>query len=148
MTSELRTPALEDAFAILCGDLLGEGIHRRVYECRIRPDLVVKVEDGDLRYFANVHEHKFWADNQYRDSIARWLAPSEYLSPDGRVSLQKRVDPILPSQELPDALPAFLTDVKRSNFGWLDGRLVCVDYAMASQSANGRLRRVCWGEQS
>jgi hypothetical protein len=141
MTSEAT---LQDTFSLLCGRLLGGGIHRSVYECRIRPDLVVKVESDELRYFANVHEHKFWADNQHRDSVARWLAPSEYLSPDGRVSLQKRVDPIAPSQELPDALPAFLTDVKRSNFGWLDGRLVCVDYAMAAQSAIARLRRVCW----
>jgi hypothetical protein len=141
MTSEM---ALQDAFALLCGRLLGEGIHRRVYECRIRPDLVVKVESDELRYFANVHEHKFWADNQHRENVACWLAPCEYLSPDGRVSLQKRVEPITSSQDLPDALPAFLTDVKRSNFGWLDGRLVCVDYAMVSQSASARLRRVFW----
>ena len=34
----------EDAFNLLCGKLLGEGIHRKVFECRLRDDLVVKVE--------------------------------------------------------------------------------------------------------
>lgn len=141
MSSDL---VLQDTFKLLCGRLLGEGIHRSVYECRIRPDLVVKVESDELRFFANVHEHKFWADNRDNDKVARWLAPCEYLSPDGRVSLQKRIEPITSSQDLPDALPAFLTDVKRSNFGWLDGRLVCADYAMALQNVSARLRRVSW----
>jgi hypothetical protein len=133
-----------DAFNLLCGRLIGEGIHRRVFECRVRPDLVVKVEHDENRYFANVLEHKFWADNQHCAKVARWLAPCEYLSLDGRISLQHRADPIGANAELPDKLPAFLTDIKRSNFGLLGGRIVCVDYAMVLQNPSIRERKADW----
>lgn len=136
--------AYQDAFNLLCGDKIGEGIHRTVYECRIRPDLVVKVENADFRYFANILEHKFWSDHQYYDKVARWLAPCETLSPDGRVSLQKRADPLRSTDTLPEKVPGFLTDLKRENFGWLGGRLVCLDYAMFVMSPNVRLKKAHW----
>lgn len=116
----------EDAFNLLCGDKLGEGIHRTVFECRIRPDLVVKVEDEEWRSFANVREQRFWDDHEHMPDVAKWLAPCESLSPDGRILLQRRVTPVL---ELPKQLPNFLTDRKAENFGMLGKRLVCVDYS-------------------
>lgn len=138
-------PAYEDAFNLLCGDKIGEGIHRNVFACRLRPELVVKVEcSGDWRYFANVHEMKFWSDHQHRETVAKWLAPCEYLSPDGRVLLQRRVDPIRDADTLPDKLPSFLTDVKRDNFGLLDGKIVCFDYAMTIPTPSLRPKKVEW----
>lgn len=139
-----RAATFEDAFNLLCGEKLGEGIHRTVYECRVRPDLVVKVESDEHRYFANVFEDKFWVDHQFYEPIAKWLAPCEYLSPDARILLQRRCRPLHDSDVLPDKIPAFLTDVKRSNFGWLDGRLVCMDYAMTIPDPSKRLRKVEW----
>ena len=141
----MNLPTFEDAFNLLCGKLLGEGIHRKVFECRIRPDLVVKVEhDTDWRYFANVLEMRFWDDHQYFDKVAQWLAPCEYMSPDGRILLQRRTLPIVDSSALPAQLPAFLSDVKVDNFGILDGRLVCVDYAMTIPNPSTRLKKVDW----
>lgn len=134
----------EDAFNLLCGKQLGEGIHRKVFECKLRPELVVKVENDDLRYFANVFEQKFWSDHQYCAKVARWLAPCEYLSPDARLLLQRRVDPIRDADALPDKLPSFLTDVKRDNFGLLDGRIVCFDYAMTIPTPSLRPKKVEW----
>lgn len=134
----------EDAFNLLCGDKVGEGIHRKVYECRIRDDLVVKVENGDYRYFANVLEQKFWNDHSHCDKVARWLAPCEYLSPDGRILLQRRAEQLREKDEIPDKLPAFLTDLKRCNFGWLDGKFVCLDYAMTIPSPSIRMRKTVW----
>lgn len=131
----------KDSFNLLCGKKLGQGIHRQVFECKIRPDLVVKVEDDDYRYFANVLEQKFWDDHKYFDKVARWLAPCEYLSPDGRILLQKRCDPVPSSFEMPEKLPSFLSDLKRTNFGILDGKLVCVDYAMTIPNPSLRLRK-------
>jgi hypothetical protein len=117
----------EDAFNMLCGTLLGEGVHRRVFECKLRPELVVKVEyETDYRWFANVHEMKFW--NEATADVQKWLTPCEFLSPDGRILLQRRVLPVRDS-ELPDKLPAFL---------------VCVDYAMVSASPNMRMRNAIW----
>lgn len=134
----------EDCFNLLCGDKIGEGIHRTVYECKIRPDLVVKVENQNLRYFANVLEDKFWIDHQYHKDVVKWLAPIEFLSPDARILLMKRVRPVHNTDKLPDKLPTFLTDIKRSNFGWLDGKLVCVDYAMTLPNPSLRLRKANW----
>ena len=107
-----------DTFNLLCGEKIGEGVHRKVFECRLRPELVVKVEkDEHWRYFANAAEMHFW--NAADPPVARWLAPCEFLSPDGWIMLQRRVVPLAPDDVLPATLPGFLTDIKRGNFGWL-----------------------------
>ena len=135
----------EEAFNLLCDKMIGEGIHRKVFSCRIRDDLVVKVEtDNDWREFANAQEMKFWCDNQYAKDVAKWLAPCEYMSPDGRIMLQKRTQPLRDSDKLPDKLPGFLTDVKRDNFGFLNGKLVCHDYAITINTPSLRLKRADW----
>lgn len=141
----MSNPAtFEDAFNLLCGDKIGEGIHRTVYNCRLRDDLVVKVESQDFRYFANVMEDKFWADNSHYDKVAQWLAPIEFLSPDARIMLQHRTQPIRDTDDMPDKIPSFLTDVKRENFGWLNDRLVCHDYAFTITNPSVRLRKAEW----
>lgn len=137
-------PAFLDAFNLLCGHKLGEGIHRDVFECRLRPDLVVKVEkELDWRYFANVHEMKFW--NDAPKDVAKWLAPCAYLSPDGRVLLQHKVNICNSFDTMPTEVPTFLGDFKRSNYGWLDGQFVCVDYALATYGkASLKMQKVNW----
>ncbi len=139
--------AFEDSFNLLCGDKLGSGIHRDVFQCRLRPDLVVKVEIEEAwRLFPNVKEQRFWDENQRYKKVADWLAPCEYLSPDGRVLLQKKCDPLPTSYKLPGKLPTFLTDIKRDNFALLDGRLVCVDYASVNINPELRPRKAYWEE--
>lgn len=135
----------EDAFNLLCGDKIGSVIHREVFRCKLRPDLVVKVEiDEAYRSFANVREQKFWDDWCFVEKVTRWLAPCEYLSPDGRILLQRRTSPVPDDYALPDKVPGFLTDLKRENFGILDGKLVCVDYAAVVVDASARLKRAVW----
>lgn len=137
-----------DMFNIVCGKLLGQGVHRKVFECRLRPDLVVKVESPDtFRFFANVHEMKIYNDAPY--AVQRWLAKPDMLSPDGRVMFQERVLPAVDVSELPETLPSFLTDIKPENFGWVrDGdsrRLVCVDYALVRMGKlDMKPRKVQW----
>jgi hypothetical protein len=137
--------AYEDAFNLLCGKLLGEGIHRKVFECRLRDDLVVKVEsEENWRYFANVLEMRFWNDHEHYKKVADWLSPCEYLSPDGRILLQRKASPIVELSVLPEQVPAFLSDLKPENFGMLDGRLVCLDYALTIPNPSTRLKKVDW----
>jgi len=137
--------AYEDAFNRLCGKLLGEGIHRKVFECRLRDDLVVKVEsEENWRYFANVLEMRFWNDHEHYKKVADWLSPCEYLSPDGRILLQRKASPIVELSVLPEQVPAFLSDLKPENFGMLDGRLVCLDYALTIPNPSTRLKKVDW----
>ena len=133
-----------DAFNMLCGDKLGEGIHRTVFACKLLPDAVVKVEKDYFRYFANVFESKFWSDHSDYEAVAKWLAPVMHMSPDGRILLQRRADPVPASYELPDKMPAFLSDFKRENFGLLEGRLVCLDYAMTIPNPSTRLKKAYW----
>jgi len=134
----------KDSFNLLCGEKLGSGIHRDVFDCTLRPDLVVKVEKSDFRYFANVLEMRFWCDNKHAKNISKWLAPCEYLSPDGRILLQRKAQSIVSESQLPKQLPAFLTDLKMSNFGIIDSRVVCLDYALNVTTASARMRRADW----
>jgi len=133
----------QDCFNLLCGDKLGSGIHRDVYECKLRPELVVKVEyEVNYRYFANVMEMKFWDDHQHYKKVADWLAPCEYMSPDGRILLQRKCKPLDDWSQFPDSFPSFLTDIKLSNFGLLDGRVVCMDYAMTISNPSVKMKKV------
>lgn len=133
------------AFNTLCGDLLGEGIHRKVFECKLDPSLVVKVEtDEEFRSFANAREHGNWLDNQGYTAVSKWLAPIVSLSPCGLVMLQKRITP-LREGEFPDRLPAFLTDIKPSNFGLYEGRVVACDYSFLITTISTRLKKAYWG---
>jgi hypothetical protein len=138
----------KDAFNLLCGKKLGGGIHREVYECRLRPELVVKVElEEDWRSFANVREMLFWSNNQHYDKVAKWLSPCDYMSPDGRILLQRKVQIASATDTLPSELPSFLTDLKPDNFGWLDGRFVCVDYALSLDNPNIKPKKVKWHDR-
>jgi hypothetical protein len=141
-----HAPTFEDCFNMLCGDLIGDGIHRKVFACKLRPELVVKVEDqpGLYRWFANVHEMRFWNDHDQYEPVRKWLAPCEFLSPDGRILLQQRVDPLPREYEMPAALPGFLTDFKRENYGLFEGRFVCVDYSTTIPNPSTKLRKVSW----
>ena len=134
-----------DLFNMFCGKLIGEGIHRMVFACKVRPDLVVKVEaDDGYRYFANVFEQQFWDSYSDTKDIGKWLAPCEFMSPDGRILLQKKCYPLPDSYKLPALMPAFFTDLKRDNFGLLDGRLVCVDYAITIMNPVAKLTKADW----
>lgn len=46
--------------------------------------------------------------------------------------------------KMPETIPTFLTDLKRENFGLIDGRIVCVDYAMTIPNPSTRLKQVFW----
>jgi hypothetical protein len=144
MIEGITERTFEDAFDLLCGDLLGRGVHRKVFACKLLPALVVKVEYDELRYFANFREQAFWDEHQDYPRVAEWLAPCEFLSPDGRVLLQRRVDPLPAGYAMPEQLPHFLPDHKRENYGLLDGRFVCVDYSMVVTSPSLRPRKVTW----
>lgn len=139
-----RRDAYQDAFNMLCGDVIGRGVHRTVYDCPLRPDLVVKVEHKFARFFANVLESRLWTDAEDHAPVARWLAPVEFVSPDARLLLMRRADPVPADYRLPDKVPSFLSDVKRDNFGILDGRLVCIDYALTTPDMSLRLKRAYW----
>lgn len=133
--------AFEEAFNVLCGDLIGEGCHRKVFACKVDPGLVVKVETNTLE-FANVNEYQLW-QNYCDTDCGKWLAPCVQLSPYGRILLQRHCDPVR-KDELPEKMPAFLTDHKLENFGMYEGRLVCFDYATIIVNPSLAMRKAHW----
>lgn len=148
--TELVAPEIgTDAFNLLCGKLLGSGVYRDVFECKLNDSLVVKVEiqnDNGYRTFMNVQEMHFWNMFNSIPAVKQWCAPCEFLSPDGHILLQKRVEPLRAADRasMPDKLPAFLTDLKYDNFGLLDGRIVCVDYGGCIMNPETKLRKAEW----
>ena len=131
----------EEAFNLLCGELLGEGIHRKVFACTSDPSRVVKCETN-TGIFSNAREWRNWDECRYADRWNKWLAPCVAISPLGTVLLQKRVQPLRRGDDLPDKLPAFLTDIKPQNFGWLNGKLVCHDYPQINSSLSDKPRSI------
>ena len=118
-----------DLLRLICGDVINFGTCRTVYECDLRPDLVLKFETASYR-FQNIMEWQIWCDVMHNKKAAPWLAPCELISPCGTVMAQKRTQP-LAKDAYPKKLPKFLTDTKRVNYGLYDGRVVCHDYGTA-----------------
>lgn len=110
----------------LLGDLIGEGACRKVYQCRLNRDFVVKQELWRGQ-FQNIVEWEAWGWARGTD-LEKWLAPCFYISDYGVYLVQKQCRPLQSKKELPKRLPKVLTDLKAENFGWYDGRVVCFDY--------------------
>lgn len=136
----------EDAFNFLCGNLIGRGMDRDVFECNLRKDVVIKVEAADVRCrFQNLQEWMVWGRIAGTE-FEKWFAPVLEISPNGRCLMMARTE-VLGQAELPDRMPAFFTDFKRQNFGRYQGRIVCHDYGsnlLMEQGMTRRMRKVKW----
>lgn len=137
----------KDLFRLLLGDEIGRGMSRYVYPLTQNRDLVVKFE-AESYHFQNVKEWENWHEYSEYEKVSRWLAPCEAISPCGTVLLQKRTQPVPANFEWPEKIPGFLTDTKRGNFGLLDGRLVCHDYANILANPRVRETRADWWEDT
>jgi hypothetical protein len=111
------------------GECIGQGSSRWVFE--FNKNLVLKIEKGD--WHANAIEWDTWIAVRY-SKWEKWFAPIEYISPNGRLLFQRRCNKVY---EQPKKLPNFLHDVKLSNLGELDGRIVAIDYSINKLIENG-----------
>jgi len=136
------TTVNRDFFRSVVGDVLGAGVSRIVYKHKQRDDLVLKFEPFE-ESFQNVTEWEFWQTNKDDKKVCPWLAPCEFMSPCGMILMMKRTTPPVKA-EYPRTLPAFLSDHKRTNFGMLDGRLVCHDYGFYNVKVPMRRKKVEW----
>jgi hypothetical protein len=131
-----------ELFYMITGQVLGTGVDRVVYEHRHRDDLVLKFEVAS-NCFQNIAEWDFWHDNKDDRKVARWLAPCEFISPCGIILAMKKT--IKPTEtDYPKTVPAFLTDLKRDNFGMLDGKLVAHDYGLYLIDVPTKRKKVNW----
>lgn len=116
----------EDAIKVLCGKKLGFGVTRAVYEYNLDPEnYVIKIEPENNG--ANRKEYDFWDEVQFTEH-KKWFAPCVWISPAGRMLVQRRTKPITDLKKIPEKIPAFLKDTKYLNFGWLGKQLVMHDY--------------------
>lgn len=137
----------EDALSLLLLEFIGNGVARQVYTCTLKPDeWVVKVEIAD-GYFQNVAEYSVWQSVSYNMPELRvWFAPVVAISDNGRFLVQARTHPC-DETNLPARVPSFFTDMQPSNWGWLDGKVVCHDYGVlltTEQGLNKRMKKATW----
>lgn len=133
-----------DFFQLVCGEQIGAGLGREVFELVLNPDLVVKFETGGGS-FQNVHEWQVWQSVQFTDH-AKWFAPCRKISSCGTVLIQSRTQPVR-REELPERIPSFFSDTKIENWGLLDGQTVCHDYGthmMLERGISKRKFKVDW----
>lgn len=140
MSDIFNAPMHADAFDILAGEWIGQGIHREVWSCAIDASLVVKFETGRGN-FANVYEHEVWEEVKDDKELSKWFAPVTLISARGLVLLQKRTE-VVRKRELPKMVPAFFCDLKAANWGWYEGRYVCHDYGNNALMRTGLTRRM------
>lgn len=147
--ASLGPNVLRDAMAMFCGEVIGVGIARIVYEFLPDPAKVVKIETASCS-FQNALEWTTWLQLS-GTRFEQYLAPCHMISPCGIALVQTRVDPLPPAEDAQLQglrLPAFLTDFKRENYGMIDGRVVAADYGSNLTINHGafaaRMRRVKW----
>ena len=131
----------KEIIGFFLGDQIASGGSRRVYEHPFDETKVIKVAiPGQME---NAYEWMIWCDAN--KAQRRWLAPCHWLSKSGIVMIQERAQPLPDDYKLPKKLPAFINnDTKPHNFGLIDGRLVCVDYALAITRLNLKPETVKW----
>lgn len=131
----------EEFLNCLCGKMLGDGMGRKVFELPItNGKWCVKFEDDANRVFQNVEEWSVW--QSVKDTaFAKWFAPCYWISPNGKVLVMRQTQ-MMRSEEYPDKIPNFFTDLKFSNFGLLDGNFVAHDYGVHLINQKGLTSRM------
>lgn len=142
---------VNDLVKSMLGAELGRGIYRVVYECAPNRDVVLKIATTDAgENFSNAQEFQVW-QRMESTTFAKWFAPVLDISPSGYVLAQKRTKPVTIEDlraKLP-RVPAFFTDLKVANWGWLNGAIVCHDYAnhlLIERGMTRAMRKADWWE--
>lgn len=136
---------IKDEFVhLFCGNKIGNGSNRIVYELETDSTKVVKIETSSST-FQNVIEWKVWQEVM-DTKWAKWFAPCHFISHSGSILIQDKVHPITESQ-LPDKIPSFFTDLKINNYGIIGKQLVARDYGHNLLMANGlndKMKKAYW----
>lgn len=121
-----------DMLDILCGEKVGEGNTRIVFDCNLMPGYVVKIEK-DITSHDNTMEYEMWYSVKHQPEKAKWLAEVKWLSNNGRILIQKKAKKITDrnKKNIPSEVPAFLSDMKFENYGFIGKQFVCFDYAFS-----------------
>ena len=125
------TPVITDLITSLCGEHLGTGVFREVYDYNLDDKYVIKIEPENTN--CNIIEYMIWNEVKglinNSEWVKKWFAPVKWISPNGRILvMRKTIDCGEKKKPLPEKIPAFFWDVKLDNFGWIGNDFVCHDY--------------------
>lgn len=136
----------DELLDFVVGKRLGFGAYRTVYEYRFNSKYVLKIADDVNGRAENLLENRIWWQINLTPA-ARWFAPIMEVSIAGQFLIQHKIEQ-LPHEQYPKKIPAFFTDTKYSNFGWLDGKFVCCDFGSFNifNGVNTRLKNADWWE--
>lgn len=124
---------------------IGSGMFRDVYDFKPDPRFVVKIErDPDKLSFANAMEFRNWVDNREWTLLGPWLAPCLIINPTGTILIQRKVDTVVGSKDLPEKIPSLFTDKRVRNWGFLDLKPVCFDYSFLLIGEKFKLVKAHW----
>lgn len=62
--------------------------------------------------------------------VEDWFAPILFMSPNAKILCMQKTSQYPKNKKLerPKEIPAFFTDIKWNNFGWIGSKFVCHDY--------------------
>jgi len=138
---------MEELLNFICGKKLGSGAYRDVYEFIPDKTLVIKIANSDDGRGVNLLEKRLWFEIE-ETPMQKWFAPVIDVSGSGKYLLQKRIEP-MPKDKYPNKVPAFFTDMKYTNFGYLKGKgFVCCDLGSFNfwKSSSRKIVKANWWE--
>lgn len=119
-----------DLITSICGEFIGSGAFRSVFEYNLDPKYVVKIEP--LNSSCNITEYQIYQEVHHLKGdlawVKDWFVPVKWISPNGRILVMRKTTFFGKGKERPLKIPSFLWDVKLNNFGWLKGKFMCHDY--------------------
>lgn len=116
---------------LVIGKYIGSGCYRDVYHHTTNDEWVVKIMN-DKEANSNLLEFEIW--QKVKDTPwGKWFAGCIWCSDNGKAMIQEKVEPISKNNVhlIPDKIPYFFTDIKPTNFGFINNQLVCHDYDMS-----------------
>lgn len=140
----MRGKSIAQLKKTVCGEQIGYGLYRDVYVLKQNPSYVVKIErDMSTGAFANVCEWRNYIDLKDWKWFSEWMSPCELINQTGQVLIQRRTT-AGKRKDYPKHIPAFFTDTKLSNFGWIGDRFVCHDYSSLLCVSKTKMKYVKW----
>ncbi len=144
LVREFPSTLSRDLFGLICDELLGYGISRRVYVYAPNTTFVIKFE-AEAGWFQNILEWETW-DAVKGTKFEKWFAPCRMISPCGTILVMARTTP-LAHKDYPVKMPSFLTDFKYDNYGLFEDNVVCHDYGthnLMTMGMTSRLKKADW----
>lgn len=140
-----------DLINCLIGEKIGSGSFRDVFEYNLHPTkYVIKVENNRNLYSrCNIAEQLLYEEikglKNELEWVKDWFAPILWVSPSGRLLVMERTEE-KPNKKIPENIPAFFSDVKWDNFGWIGNKFVCHDYGFLYKfiSYSRKIQKIKW----